>query len=133
MSSIYFRNRKYQKNVDAFFFLKDGERTAHPTWVVGDSVTVLFDATEEQESAVLEVGFDDVSIFDKKAHIPCTVVKRNHSIVWRNVGEFQVLCDSVTLEANSGIWEDLLVWIVIGTRPGWASEPEEDDDEQGNP
>lgn len=121
--SIMFRLRKYGTCIDASYFLMDGKEMfdAASCWLIGDRVSVMFDATEEMRAAVSEQGREGFAIYEGKAHIPCRVVSRSHAIAWTRIGEFQVLCTSFALEADDGWWEDLLLWITKGTRPRWAN------------
>lgn len=124
MSSISFRDRKNKQPIDAQFYLKDGREmsTATQHWQIGDSVSVCFPDQNDKVTAIRENAPRDIYIGnDGMIGVPCVVVRRYHSVVWKDVGAFQHLQDSsVTLEAESGLWEDILLWIMKGTVPEWA-------------
>lgn len=128
---IYFCSRKHGSHFDASFFLMDGERASTATvhWHLGDVVGVLFGSLpREIAETINEADFIDSTIIAYKnttgdgynISVPCVVVKRRHGVSWADVGHFRNLGMSVTLEAESGLWEDILCWIVLGERPGWA-------------
>jgi hypothetical protein len=121
--NITFRTRQYERSVDAGFSLYDGDKLTYPDWHVGDTVSFMFTASEEIAAAMEEYQpCDDYQFraFDGYVHIPCVVVFRHHSAVWRDVGKFQMLTDGVTLEAKTGHWEDVLVWVTTGKKPSWV-------------
>ena len=127
MSGISFRYRKTGRCVDAGFILFNGKEISNATrhWMVGDDVSVCFNKQNEISAAVREHAPWQMEIItnDGFISIPCRVVSRSHSVVWRQVGEFQHLQDcNVALEAVSGEWEDVLLWIVRGVKPEWVPE-----------
>lgn len=130
MSDVCFRMRKFPDRTFGGFYLEDGPQPVAPeTWHVGDVVSVMFEATNEQKLAVQNMGREGFSVCNAGvvhekfyAHIPCRVVERRHSIAWKEIGKFRVLGMGVTLEAETGLWEDLLAWLIVGQRPEWAAE-----------
>jgi len=124
MSMICFKLRKYDHTIDASFFLMDGRDVYNASdWLVGDSVSVMFEATDEIKEALDDQGFDDVRVCDNYIHVPCTVIKRRHACSWKAVGELQLLTKcSITLQADSGHWEDVLEWITTGKKPVCAAD-----------
>lgn len=125
---IYFRNRKYGSPIDSSFFLKDGPNVGTlERFMLGDLVSVGFRVDAEKASAFETVDRRMIGNLhissgggEQYAHIPCVVVQRQHIISWQSVGEFRDFGMSITLEAQSGIAEDLLLWIVLRERPAWA-------------
>lgn len=121
MSTIYFRRRKEHDTVDSSYFLYDGPNaTEAKHWLIGDEVTVMFSADDEMTKACASLGQHKFTIYGNIAQIPCTVVKRSHAAMWKMTGNLQDLGTQIVLEANSGLWEDLLLWIIFGKRPQWA-------------
>ena len=120
---IQFRDRKNGQMIDASFILLNGSDTTDATqhWHVGDSVSICFDSQSDKIQAIRE-GFSDAYISDEGfIGVQCVVVKRYHSVVWKSIGVLNHLQDSnITLEAESGMWEDVLLWIVKNKRPEWA-------------
>lgn len=120
---IQFRDRKNKQMIDASFILKSGNEMSNATqhWHVGDSVSICFDAQTDKIQAIRE-NFSDAYISDEGfIGVQCVVVKRYHSAVWNGIGVFNHLQDSnVTLEAESGMWEDVLLWIMKDMCPEWA-------------
>lgn len=117
---ISFKMLKYDRCYDAGFFHYEGDKLTHPNWHVGDHVSVMFEATKEQIEAVENYGKDGFRICDGMAHVRCVVLQRYHSVVWKSVGTLQASSSSVTLQATTGEWDDLLAWIITGKRPEWA-------------
>lgn len=130
MAGITFRTRKYESCVDSSYTLYNGSEIGSVDhWHIGDIVSVMFDVPRHQSKAINYAGFADVRVVESLfgstdiIHIPCKVIERRHAMSWRDVGKFQdVLGTSVTLEASSGRWEDVLLWIVLGEKPSWISE-----------
>jgi hypothetical protein len=126
MADISFRLRKYANGLGQSFFLWNGKDLANlDSYLVGDTVSVMFEVSEEQVEAVNALEQEDFRIClhmggQTMAHIPCKVVARNHGIVWESVGKFQRLTSGIVLEAASGFWEDLLQWITSGIEPSWS-------------
>lgn len=124
MSSITFRGRKNHEQIDAAFFLFDGEKLSDmATWMVGDRVAVCFD---NQDAIIAQVRQHQPSQFDFLAtdqflQIPCVVCARHRSIVFTKTGRFSELTFSVSavLEAESGYWEDILRWAIANEKPNW--------------
>lgn len=126
MSGISFRYRKTERAIDAGFHLFDGGEIATTSdWHVGDEVRVCFevnDAIANQITWNAPSTMHDVP-HSRFVHIPCVVVSRSHSVVWKAVGQLHRLSDcSVVLQAKSGEWEDVLLWIVKGIKPEWVTE-----------
>jgi len=120
---ITFRRRKSGQNFDSSYSLYDGGKIiCDPAWNVGDEVSVMFEVSKEIVKAVDELDDQVCHVWNGFAHIPCKVVRKVHSISWKQVGQFQPLNTSVVLEADQGYWEDLLAWIIVGERPAWAAE-----------
>lgn len=127
MSGISFRYRKTGRAIDAGFSLYNGAAIslACNHWHVGDHVSVCFVDQREVVSAINEhaINITAASMGGDFLQIPCVVVERRHSVVWKAVGVFQHLIDSsVVLQAESGEWEDVLLWIVKGVKPEWVTE-----------
>lgn len=126
MSSISFRDRKNKQCIDAQFYLKNGKELSAATghWHIGDNVSVGFPDQKDKVAAIRENAPREVYISDDAMiFVPCVVVRRYHSVVWKDIGAFQHLQDSsITLEAESGMWEDILLWIMKGTVPDWAKD-----------
>lgn len=120
MCSIVFVDRRDGREIDALFFLKDGDcmQSIEP-YHVGDKVSVIFEVTPEQAERIIDM---DVSapIFVNGLHLPCEVAERCHAIAWKSVGQMQVVSSTVALMASSGLWEDVLLWIVRDKVPTWA-------------
>lgn len=134
---IYFRNRKYGSMLDSSFFFRDGPNLGRlDRFMVGDFVSVMFpvnkekyDAMDDLDRRVIGPDLHLVSSFgpttEYYAHIPCTVVRRSHAISWHTMGEMRDYGLSIVLEADTGYAEDLLLWIMLGERPPWASDEAE--------
>ena len=119
---IEFRERQYGDILNTAFFFCDGDRVAKlDRFLVGDEVYILFDVSPAQAAAIDECGFDETRVRDRTVHVPCIVRARHHAMTWQKVGEFQDLGMTIVLEAATGLWEDVLKWIVLGTPPRWAS------------
>lgn len=122
--SIQFRDRKNGQMIDARFILQNGSGISLATqhWHVGDNVSICFENQADKSQAIRE-NFSDAYISDEGfIGVQCVVVKRYHSAVWKEIGVLNHLQDSnVTLEAESGMWEDVLLWIIKNKRPEWAS------------
>ncbi len=120
---IQFRDRKNKQMIDASFILKSGSEISNATkhWHVGDNVSFCFDGQKDKIQAIRE-NFQEAYISDDGfIGVPCVVVKRYHSAVWNAIGVFNHLQDSnITLEAESGMWEDVLIWIMKDRKPDWA-------------
>jgi hypothetical protein len=132
MAGISFRDRQYRRHMDASFYLgsrgSSGPIVGNVShWHIGDTVAVCFPGQRELITQVCRNcphGFDFPNGGDL-LQVLCTVVKRSHSIVWESVGRFDELTTcSVTLEAESGYWEDVLKWVILGQKPAWVSEDE---------
>lgn len=135
--AIRFRYRKYGTLIDSSFFLVDGQAIAPlDHWHVGDEVSLLFDIEPEQAEAINRRGraYPEIRAYSDSGgghdpkrwyvHIPFLVVKRTHSASWRDTGRLQTIGTSVTLEATSGYWEDVFLWVCCGEHPEWAGEEE---------
>jgi hypothetical protein len=121
---VTFRDRKHHRHIDASFTLFDGPIPTQQPWMVGDEVSFIFEITDEQKSAIEDFAWRESNIWENRVHLPCVVVKRRHCAAWKSVGRFDVVnSTSVTLEAISGDWEDILIWIITGRRVG--TQPEE--------
>lgn len=129
MSGITFQDRKDKKPLDASFTLFNGEGIGDTSkYSIGDTVGVCFDNQKDKQDAIRQHGPREVKSVGDSGFIMvrCIVVKRHHSIVWQSIGRFRELIScSVVLEAESGFWEDVLKWIVIGTSPDWIPNDEE--------
>ncbi len=124
MAGIYFRERETKQHLDASFHLYESYVALGDvsTWYVGDIVGVCFD---EQAEVIQQIAKHCPSGFNCPAsgsflQVPCSVVSRHHSIVWKKIGHFLELttCD-VTLEAENAWWEDVLKWVVLNRIPEW--------------
>lgn len=123
--SVYFRLRKYENSLGQTFFLNNGKAIGDLSrFLVGDTVHVMFPVEAEIADAINALersGFTvNVSSRPWHVHIACKVVERNHGIVWERVGSFQMVSSSITLEAEDGHWEDVLLWVTEGRKPEWA-------------
>lgn len=127
MSGITFRYRKTHEHIDSSYYLMSGKEMGDASaWFTGDSISVCFDGQGDKIKAITA---DCPGRFDFNQHdddflsIPCEVVKRHRSIIWRDVGRFEELITcSVTLEATSGYWEDVLLWVILNQKPEWICE-----------
>jgi hypothetical protein len=118
--SITFQTRKNGTPIDASFYLKENGVASSPDWHIGDTVCFCFAVPKEQSDAIRNAYMDGIHVCDKFVSIPCKVLKRSHSVVWKQVGIFETLTGtSITLEAESGNWEDVLLWIVKNEKPEW--------------
>lgn len=121
--SIQFRDRKNRQMIDASFILRNGTEISSATqhWHVGDIVSICFENQADKVQAIRE-NFSDAYISDDGfIGVQCVVVRRYHSAVWKSIGVLNHIQDSnVTLEAESGMWEDVLLWIVKNKLPEWA-------------
>lgn len=117
---VTFRKIRDKSSIDSSFLI------APDGWHIGESVSVLFDVSSEQLEAINNhpdlLAIRDITDPTKGAvHIPCVVVKRHHSIVFARTGRFNPLSESATLEAVSALWEDVLLWVLLGQKPEWAT------------
>jgi len=129
MPEIIFQDRKYGSSLDASFGLWDGERLADvSSYQVGDTVSVCFPDEREKQAAINEnqpaSGDYYFGSGDGFIRVKCVVVRRSHSVVWKDTGKLQELMGmSIVLEAADGYWEDVLKWIMLGERPAWVPLP----------
>lgn len=86
-------------------------------------MSIFFRLTPEQAQAIEDRGdvpIDDATI-QPTVYIPFRVVERTHALNARG-GELRVLGESLVLEAETGVGEDIVRWVCCGERPGWAEE-----------
>ncbi len=126
MAGIVFRDRKYGRHIDAgFYLLSDGQQADSSEYQVGDSMLVAFADQVEKANLIKEHVPSDMvfHVGNGFIQVPCTVVKRSHTIIWKSHGAFETLslC-SLTLECDTGLWEDVLKFLVLDIRPEWIPE-----------
>jgi hypothetical protein len=135
---IYFQSRKYETAIDCSFNLYDGNDLASlASFMVGDEVVLLFEITRQMYESVQQLNVHQTSGFvdsasphnalKRTAHIPFEVVKRSHTCSFCSTKPFSLLTESITLQAQSGYWEDLFIWICLGEVPVWATFPDEEE------
>lgn len=115
--------------MDAFFILIDGYRDAEKTypvivtddnWMVGDTVSILFDIDKQKQEAIDSCGFG-LHANNGSVQIPFKVIERRHGVAWKQTGHLQRLGSAgITLQATSGHWEDVFRWVCFDEKPTWA-------------
>lgn len=122
---IYFRDRKYGGTLNTSFFVKDGgEHCDLSRFHIGDKMLIFFRLTAEQEEAVADRGDVQVAheaVNDSDALIPFRVVERSHYLSARG-GDLRLVSESLVLEAETGVGEDIVRWVCCGERPGWVEQ-----------
>lgn len=125
---LYFRSKKYQSDINCSFFVKDGPNIDDLNgFMIGDTVTIMIDVTEEIENAIEEnlPEHSGVRMFSdlRKKYIvmPFNVVDRRHALSYKSTGTLQTLGVSIYLEAKSGYWEDIFMCLLCDKQPEWLS------------
>jgi hypothetical protein len=120
---IYFRDRKYGATLNTSFFAKNGgEHCDLSRFHTGDKVSIFFRLTPEQEEAIADrddVPIEHDPINPSEVFIPFRVVERSHALCARG-GELRIVGESLVLEAETGVGEDIVRWVCCGERPAWA-------------
>jgi hypothetical protein len=135
---VYFQSRKYETAIDCSFNLYDGnDLSSFASFMIGDEVVLLFDITRQMYESAQQLNVHPMSVFVDSdsihnnfkgtAHIPFKVVKRSHACSFRNARSLSLLTESITLQAQSGYWEDLFIWICLGEVPVWATFPDKEE------
>jgi hypothetical protein len=121
---IYFRDRKYGGTLNVSYFVKDGgEHLDLSRFHVGDKVSIFFRLTAEQQQVISERGDIEVTNgIEPSAFISFRVVERMHALSTQGGGVLGLSSESLVLEAEMGVWEDVLRWVGMGERPEWAEE-----------
>ena len=115
--SVVFRTRKHGKTIDATFSIYSGESIAIENFLVGDSISVMFCVSPEQKESIKQMA---LPVYGDMVHIPCTVIKRSHAVVWTEVGRLDLIStNNIELQADSGYWEDILKWVIFNDPPEW--------------
>lgn len=118
---VSFRMIRDKSDIDSSFTI------SYDGWQIGDSVSIMFEVTQEQVEAINAMSPEisvTTDLFDRTkgmVHIQCVVVERSHAITWKSTGRFDPLCTSAKLEAKSALWEDVLLWVLLGQKPDWAT------------
>ena len=118
---VTFRAIRDKSDIDSSFTI------SYDDWRIGESVSIMFDATPEQVEAInsmspaISVMTDTFDPTKGTVSIQCVVVERSHAITWKSTGRFESLCTSAKLEATSALWEDVLLWVLLGQKPEWAT------------
>ncbi len=119
--SVFFRYRKYDSVMDSSYSITNGPECFDNRWRIGEQVSVMFDVTEEQEAAINDARKEsEFTSYHKVAQINCRVVEVTHAISWKQVGQFRDIGTQFILEAESGMGEDVLEWIIFGKQPSWV-------------
>lgn len=121
--NILFRGRRDHQLFNVDYVLWDGHQPGDlSSYLVGDSVDIWFLSKRElvtklthyRPAEMEEMGFVDALA------IPCTVVKRKHGLMWKCAGKFdQCSSVSVTLEAETDFWEEVLKLVLNREEPDW--------------
>ena len=119
--NVTFRKIRDKSDIDSSFTI------SYDGWHIGDTVSIMFDVTQEQVEAInsmspaISVMTDTFDLTKGTVSIQCVVVERSHAITWKSTGRFEPLCTSAKLEAKSALWEDVLLWVLLGQKPEWAT------------
>lgn len=139
MSSVYFVDRKNGDLIDCSFSVKsyDGDNSKPSVWntQTGDEVTLMFSVKPEIGRIVSDLEFTDSTFrinrmsnfkdgYDYTAFIPMEVTKRRSMLHFREWEPTHLTHGGIDifLRATSGLWEDLLLWILLNQVPKWATE-----------
>jgi hypothetical protein len=115
---VTFRDRKHRREIDSSFTLYDGKLPSQELWMVGDEVSIIFEINDAIREAIQEFALNDTRTIEAWVHLPCIVVRRSHCLAWKSTGKMECVgTGHVTLEAISGDWEDILIWIITGKNP----------------
>jgi hypothetical protein len=130
---ITFRDRKNKAEINCSFSVRGDSALTSASlgeYLVGDRVTLLTDIKTEYAHLLNYSGVDSVHACDLSGKdewqisIPFCIVDRYHGLSFSGeVGILQELGGtSLCLEAESGVWEDVFLWLVEGTQPDWVDE-----------
>ena len=134
MSSIYFYRRQYDDDViNCWFSIYDGPNPYQADgWNVGDDVSLIWDVSEEIYKAMGNMERRDFMCYktglnDNKysVHIPLTIVKKRHTVAQPTSDKFGMLSyfgSNIFVKAKDGLWEDVLLWVLLGRIPEWAKD-----------
>jgi len=113
---VLFRGRRNHQPFNVDYCLWDGHQPGDlSNYLVGDSVDIWFlnqtklvtELTRYRPAEMEEMGHTDAIV------IPCTVVKRKHSLMWKMAGKFDECYKvSVTLEVETDFLEQVLKTII---------------------
>lgn len=124
---IYLRRIYYKESPSISFFINDGRTGLDlDRFQKGDELNLLWDVSPEIGIAINTLGLADPRAHNMSGewsvHIPFTVVERSHSVCQykEESGTFRYLGLSITIEAQTGHWEDIWRWVLEGERPEWA-------------
>lgn len=132
MSNVYFYQRKYDRDViNCWFSVRDGNNLFEiNNCNLGDEVILMWNITEEMANAITNMEQDNFRAFgtgltDKEwsVHIPLEVVKKRLTLAAPtndNLLSLRYFGYDIFLKAVSGLWEDVLLWILLGKKPKWA-------------
>ena len=134
MSNVYFYHRKYDREIiNCWFSVRDGGKIISiENCNVGDDVILMWRITEQMADAIGNMERDDFRAFttglvekDWSVHIPLTVVKKRLTLADPtddNRLSLRYFGYDIFLKATSGLWEDVLLWVLLGEVPQWAKE-----------
>lgn len=118
---VTFRKIRDKRDIDSSFTI------SYDGWHIGETVSIMFEITAEQRDAIdkrypdIHSTMDTAGVSSGYVQVPCVVVNRNHAINWKSTGRFEPLCTSAKIEAKSALWEDVLLWVLLGQKPEWAT------------
>jgi hypothetical protein len=126
--NIFFRDKKYQKEINCSFFVNSLEDSTASlkSYFVGDRVTILSQILVEQAEAINNLKISEMrasNLHGDDWHIdmPFRVVQRTHGLSFQGErGTLQELGLSLVLEAETGLWEDIFLWLCCGQQPEWT-------------
>lgn len=127
MAGISFRGRKNHEHINAGFHLWAGKELADISgYLVGDTVCIGFVGQLAKRKAIAKHAPLDSGFYCGDGdflQVRCVVVKRHHSMIWRDVGKFEELTTGdIIMEGETGFWEDVLRWIVVNEQPEWIPD-----------
>ena len=132
---IYVRSRHYGTMLDtAGFELTDGPDKIYDLsrFQVGDKVGLFVSLTKRQHWDIENMRGYGLSSYggssltdDYHAEIPFTVVEKKHYMGLRKPLGMSWAGTQIILEADSGYWEDVYLWVTQKIAPPWADKEEE--------
>lgn len=130
MVTVYVRPFGSDGEFNCSFHITDGEKEiGADSWMVSDSVSLMFDVSEEIHRAINRMEFLHVRSHGNtmgnapySVHMKFKVVKRSHGAVWKATGKLLSLGSSIWLEASNRTWEEVFRWVCLDEKPDWAGE-----------
>lgn len=123
MANLFVCDRHTKQEFDCMFYVRNATAPADLSAChVGDSVTLYFADEQTRIDLIAQHGPPHVRRPTDLGllQIPCVVSRRNHGLVWESPGRMQIFTRcSVTVEAISDEWQDVLLWVVLDARPEW--------------